>query len=154
MTEAEFGRIDEAIRKAVGSQGFMRLVGAKIDFLAPGKAVLSLERRAELLQQHGFFHGGTVAFLIDNATTIAAGTTVNRDTHTCLTAEYKLNFLAPGKGERLVCEATVVKPGRRLAVVEAKVYSHDGDKATLTAVALATIAVIQRQAVASMTPPH
>ena len=148
MTEAEFAPIDEAIRKAVATQGFMQLVGAKIDALAPGKAIMSLERRDEVLQQNGFFHGGTVAFLIDNATTTAAGTTVNRQTHTCLTAEFKLNFVAPGKGERLACEATVIKPGRRLAVVEAKVYSHEGDKATLTAVALATIAVIERQAVA------
>jgi uncharacterized protein (TIGR00369 family) len=148
MTEAEFAPIDEAIRKALAAQGFMQLVGAKIDALAPGRAVMSLERRDEVLQQHGYFHGGAVAFLIDNATTTAAGTTIDRNTHTCLTAEYKLNFIAPGKGERLVCEATVIKPGRRLAVVEAKVYSHEGDKAALTAVALATIAVIERQAVA------
>jgi uncharacterized protein (TIGR00369 family) len=148
MTPSEFAPIDEAVRKAVASQGFMQLVGAKIDTLAPGKAVMSLERRAEVLQQHGFFHGGAVAFLVDNATTIAAGTTIDRHTHTCLTAEYKLNFVSPGRGERLVCEATVLKPGRRLAVVEAKVYSHEGDRATLTAVALATIAVIERQAVA------
>lgn len=148
MTEAEFAPIDEAIRKALAAQGFMQLVGAKIDMLAPGRAVMSLERRDEVLQQHGFFHGGTVAFLIDNATTTAAGTTIDRNTHTCLTAEYKLNFIAPGKGERLVCEAMVIKPGRRLAVVEAKVYSHEGDKVALTAVALATIAVIERQAVA------
>jgi uncharacterized protein (TIGR00369 family) len=144
MTEAEFAPIDEAIRKALAAQGFMQLVGAKIDALAPGRAVMSLERRDEVLQQHGYFHGGAVAFLIDNATTTAAGTTIDRNTHTCLTAEYKLNFIAPGKGERLVCEATVIKPGRRLAVVEAKVYSHEGDKAALTAVALATIAVIER----------
>jgi uncharacterized protein (TIGR00369 family) len=148
MTEAEFAPIDEAVRKAVASQGFMRLVGAKIDALAPGKAMMSLERREDVLQQHGFFHGGAVAFLIDNATTIAAGTMIDRHTHTCLTAEYKLNFVAPGRGERLVCEATVVKPGRRLTVVEAKVHSHEGGKATLIAVALATIAVIERQAVA------
>ena len=148
MTPAEFAPIDEAVRKAVAAQGFMRLVGAKIDALAPGKAVLSLDRREEVLQQYGFFHGGAVAFLIDNATTIAAGTMIDRHTHACLTAEYKLNFVAPGRGERLVCEATVVKPGRRLTVVEAKVHSHEGNKATLIAVALATIAVVERQAVA------
>lgn len=147
MTPAEFAPVDAAIRQAVASQGFMRLVGARIDTLAPGKAVMSVERRDEVLQQHGFFHGGVVAFLIDNATAAAAGTTIERNTHTCLSAEYKLNFVAPGKGERLVCEATVVKPGRRLVVVEAKVHSHDGGNATLIAVALATIAVIERQAV-------
>ena len=148
MTPAEFAPIDDAVRKAVAAQGFMQLVGARIDSLALGKAVMSLERRDELLQQHGFFHGGAIAFLIDTATATAAATMIDRDTHTCLSAEYKLNFVAPGKGERLVCEATVLKPGRRLTVVEAKVYSHEGDKATLTAVALATIAVLERQAVA------
>ena len=148
MTPAEFAPIDDAVRKAVAAQGFMQLVGARIDSLALGKAVMSLERRDELLQQHGFFHGGAIAFLIDTATATAAATTIDRDTHTCLSAEYKLNFVAPGKGERLVCEATVLKPGRRLTVVEAKVYSREGDKAILTAVALATFAVLERQAVA------
>jgi uncharacterized protein (TIGR00369 family) len=148
MTPPEFAPIDEAVRDAVAAQGFMQLVGARIDALAPGKAMMSLERRAELLQQHGFFHGGAIAFLIDTATAAAAATTIDLSTHACLSAEYKLNFVAPGKGERLVCEAMVLKTGRRLVVVEAKVYSHERDKATLAAVALATIAVIERQAVA------
>jgi acyl-coenzyme A thioesterase PaaI-like protein len=37
------------------------------------------------LQQHGLFHGGVTAFLIDNATTIAAATSRGQS---ALTAEY------------------------------------------------------------------
>jgi uncharacterized protein (TIGR00369 family) len=143
MTSPAFQFVDAAIREAVGKQGFMRLVGAKIDTLAPGRAVLSLDRRAEVLQQHGFFHGGVIAFLVDNATTIAAGTLADRTNSAVLTAEYKINFTAPARGERIVCEAQVLKPGRRMSVVEAKVFSHEGGEAKLCAVALATIAITE-----------
>ena len=143
MTDAAFRFVEAAIRGAVGRQGFMKLVGAKIDELAPGKAVLSLERREDVLQQHGFFHGGAVAFLVDNATTIAAGTLIREPGSNVLTAEYKLNFTAPARGEAIVCEANVLKPGKRMVVVEAKVFSVESGERKLCAVALATIAVTE-----------
>jgi len=64
---------ESVLRAAMGGQGFMKLVGAAIDEVKPGRLVLSLERRAEVLQQHGFFHGGAIAFLVDNATTGVLG---------------------------------------------------------------------------------
>ncbi len=143
MTNPAFQFVDAAIREAVGKQGFMKLVGAKIEALSPGRAVLGLDRREEVLQQHGFFHGGVIAFLVDNATTIAAGTLADRTSSAVLTAEYKINFTAPARGERIVCEALVLKPGRRMSVVEAKVFSHEGSEAKLCAVALATIAITE-----------
>lgn len=147
MTSPAFQFVDAAIREAVGRQGFMKLVGAKIDLLTPGKAVMSLERRDEVLQQHGFFHGGAVAFLVDNAATTAAGTLVDRSAgSSVLTAEYKLNFIAPARGAKIVCEASVLKPGRRMSVVEAKVFSHEGGEPKLCAVALATIAITEANA--------
>jgi uncharacterized protein (TIGR00369 family) len=107
----------------------MRLVGAVVDLLGPGKALLSRERREEVLQQHGFFHGVAIAiaiaFLVDNATTIAAGTLVDRAGQGCLKAEFKVNFLAPAKGERIVSEAIVLKPHRRMTVVEARMFSDE-----------------------------
>ena len=146
MSDAGFAHVEAAIREAVGRQGFMKLVGAKIDELAPGRAVLSLERRDELLQQHGFIHGGAVAFLVDNATTIAAGTLADRNAgQSVLTAEYKLNFTSPSKGERIVCEAQVLKPGRRMSVVEAKVFSYEKGEQRLCADALATIAITSQR---------
>jgi uncharacterized protein (TIGR00369 family) len=126
------------------SQGFLHHMGARIDEVAPGRVIMSLDRRPELLQQHGLFHGGVVAFLIDNATTAAAGTVVDRERQTCLTAEYKLNMVSPARGDRLTCSATVIKPGRRLTIVEAKVHCHAQLTEKLVAVALATIANVER----------
>lgn len=149
MTDTRFAPIAEQVRGVLASQGFMQLVGADVAAVAPGEVVLTLDRRPEVLQQHGFFHGGAIAFLVDNATTAAAGTLIDRATQAVLTAEYKLNFVAPAAGERLTCRATVLKPGRSLTIVEAKVTCGDRDAdGKLVAVALATIAGIARERVA------
>ena len=57
-----------------------------------------------------------VAFLVDNATTAAAGTVIDRNTQTCLTAEYKLNIVAPALGDRLTTPETAqVRPNSQAA---------------------------------------
>ena len=136
-------RIGERIRAALANQGLFRHLGAQVDDVGPGTLTLSLPFRPEVAQQHGFFHGGAIGFLVDNTTTAAAGTVLKGPEQAVLTAEYKLNILAPGVGRRLICRANVIKPGRMLIPVEAKVFaeSEDGTE-KLIAVGLATIAVI------------
>lgn len=131
------------IRERVALQGFMRLVGARIDDLAPGSSTISVDRRDDLLQQHGLFHGGVTAFLIDNGTTIAAAT-VLRPGQGVLTAEYKLNLFSPADGDRLVCRSRVVKPGSRMIIVAADVFTEKDGREKQTATALATIAVLEQ----------
>ncbi|MEC9344893.1 MAG: PaaI family thioesterase [Pseudomonadota bacterium] len=131
----------ERVRAALMAQGFMRLVGAEIDEVTAGRVVLGLDWRPEVAQQHGLFHGGVVAFLIDNATTAAAGT-VLREGQACLTAEYKVNLLSGASSGRLQCVAEVLKPGRSLSVVEARVWGEIGGQRKLVATGTATIAVI------------
>src|SRR6266536_1402071 len=98
----DFAAIEKRIRDNVGRQGFMGHVGAELSELARGTCTLEVGRRPELLQQHGLFHGGVTAFLVDNATTIAAATSRGQP---ALTAEYKLNLLSPASGDRLICRA-------------------------------------------------
>jgi uncharacterized protein (TIGR00369 family) len=144
MSADDLTEMDRVLRHAVEAQGMMKHMGAKVDRLEAGKAVFSLPRRGEILQQNGFFHGGAVAFLIDVTATTAAATLVDRGKQSCLTAEYKLNFVAPAVGEAIVCEAVVVKHGRKLSVVEARVHAHGEGEPKLVSIALATIAVIDR----------
>lgn len=148
MTDDGFDIFEAKIRRRVAEQGFMRLMGAELGSLSPGHSEISVARRPELLQQNGFFHGGVTAFLIDNGSTIAAAT-VLRTGQLALTAEYKLNFLAPAGGERMICRSRVVKPGRALTIVEANVFNVIGDKEKHTAVALATIAVLDAKTLGS-----
>ncbi|EKS39586.1 PaaI family thioesterase [Afipia broomeae] len=141
QTDTEFTPIAAHIRNNVMRQGFMTHVGAEVTDLTRGTCVLSVDRRPELLQQTGFFHGGVTAFLIDNATTIAAATVKGQ---AALTAEYKLNLLAPASGDRLICRARVVKPGRQVSVVAADVFCVINGAEKHTATALASIAMIDQ----------
>ncbi len=140
-SDTEFTPIADHIRSNVMRQGFMTHVGAEVTDLTRGTCVLSVDRRPELLQQNGFFHGGVTAFLIDNATTIAAATVKGQ---AALTAEYKLNLLAPASGDRLICRARVVKPGRQVSVVAADVFCIIDGAQKHTATALASIAMIDQ----------
>ena len=107
--DPEFAAVAERIHANVGRQGFMNLVGAELSELSRGTCTIAVARRPELLQQHGFFHGGVTAFLVDNATTIAAATSRGQP---ALTAEYKLNLLSPAVGERLISNGCVVSSSR------------------------------------------
>ena len=138
-TDPDFTPIATRIRDSVGRQGFMTHVGAELSELSRGACTLAVDRRPELLQQHGLFHGGVTAFLVDNATTIAAATSRGQP---ALTAEYKLNLLSPASGERLICRARVIKPGRQVAVVAADVFCVIDGKEKHTATALASIAML------------
>ena len=148
--DAEFTPIAARIRNSVGRQGFMAHVGATLSKLARGSCTLEVERRPELLQQNGLFHGGVTAFLVDNATTIAAAASRGQP---ALTAEYKLNLLSPAVGERLICRARVIKPGRQVAVVAADVFCITGGVEKHTATALASIAMLDEKAAPQMQSP-
>src|SRR6267154_3316686 len=105
MTDMPFPAIAAAIKKTLEGQGFTQLVGAEVVSVEPGVVVMALDRRPEVLQQNGLFHGGVLAYLVDNATTAAAGTVIDRTTRTVITAEYKINLVAPSAGDRLTCRA-------------------------------------------------
>ena len=135
----DFPAVAAAIKHTLENQGFTKLVGAKVVSIDPGVVVMALDRRPEVLQQNGLFHGGVLAYLVDNATTAAAGTMIDRATRSVITGEYKINLVAPSIGDRLTCRAEVVKPGRTLTVVEAKVFCRIDGADKLVAVALATI---------------
>jgi uncharacterized protein (TIGR00369 family) len=140
MTDANFPAVAAGIRSTLESQGFTKLIGAEVVSVERNVVTMAVNRRPELLQQKGLFHGGVIAYLVDNATTAAAATTIDRATRTVITAEYKINLLSPSVGDRLTCRAEVVKPGRLLTVVEAKVFCRTDGEEKLVAVALATIA--------------
>jgi acyl-coenzyme A thioesterase PaaI-like protein len=60
-----------------------------------------------------------------------------------LTAEIKINLLAPAKGDRLVATGRVIKSGRRLVVVSAEVMAWSGDKSTLIAILQGTMVPVE-----------
>jgi uncharacterized protein (TIGR00369 family) len=123
-------------RQVLAAQGFSVLLGAELQAFEPGRAELSLPIAAKLLQQNGFVHGGVLSYLADNALTYAGGSVLGTDV---LTAEYKINYLRPAKGERLRAVASVVGSGRTQAVCRCDVFVEAGGQWKLCAAAQGTI---------------
>jgi uncharacterized protein (TIGR00369 family) len=86
-------------------------------------------------------HAGVLSTLADHCAG-AAATTQLQAGEFVVTAEFKINLLRGARGERLRCRAEVLKPGRRLAVVEAQVWVESGGTAELVAKLNATMAVV------------
>jgi uncharacterized protein (TIGR00369 family) len=122
-------------REVLAKQPFSMLLGAELTAFEPGKAELMLTLRPEHLQQHGFAHGGVVSYLADNALTYAGGSVLGDS----LTLEFKINYLRPATGKRLVARARVTGSGKSQAVCHCDVFADDGEAEKLCATAQGTI---------------
>lgn len=94
------------------------------------------------LQHTGVVHAGVITTLADHCAGGAGQSLCAAGEH-ILTAEFKVNLLRPGKGERLSCRAQVLKPGKAFHVVEAEVHAHQGDSRVLVAKLNTTLAVVR-----------
>jgi uncharacterized protein (TIGR00369 family) len=92
------------VRASFAKQAVMSTIGARLTRVAPGEVVIELPFRDDLTQQHGFLHAGIVATIIDSACGYAAFSLMPRDA-AVLTAEYKVNLIAPASGEAVIARA-------------------------------------------------
>ncbi len=119
------------------AQPFSQFIGAQLHSVGPNSAEIWLPLRDELNQQHGFAHGGVISYLADNAITFAGGIALGGN---ALTSEFKINYVKPGTGEKLIARATTKSVGKRQAVCLCEVFAVDeGGKETLCALAQGTI---------------
>jgi uncharacterized protein (TIGR00369 family) len=65
-----------------------------------------------------------------------------REGQAVLTADLKINFLAPARGEKAIARGRVIKPGRTLTVSAADIFMVSNGAETHVATALATIAIV------------
>lgn len=128
----------QAVRDAFARQPFMHHLGAEIADIRPGMVEIHLPFRAEMGQNHGFFHGGVIGALCDVAGGFA-GFSLLPAGASILTVEYKLNFVAPGHGERLVGRGRVIRAGGTLIVTEIEIFAVAEGIETLCAIGLQTL---------------
>lgn len=127
----------QRVRSSFERQQAMATIGASLGAIEPGRVVIELAHSPALTQQHGFLHAGMIATALDSACGYAAFTLMPADAGV-LTIEYKINLLAPGKGQRFRMEGTVVKPGRTITVVDGRAWAIDDGREKLIATMVAT----------------
>lgn len=129
------------IRQSFSKQGLMTTLGASLDKVEPGYVEIALTPSPAVSQQHGFVHAGAVAAIADSAAGYAALSVMPEGTGV-LTAEFKINLLAPAAGERIVARGRVVKSGRTLTLSQADVFAVKGGEEKLIAHLTATLMAI------------
>ena len=130
----------ERVRASFGKQGLMRLLGARVVEAGEGTCTIEVPFSEEVTQQERYFHGAVIGALGDNAGGYAALTLAPPDREV-LTVEYKVNFLAPASGEKLVARGEVVTAGRRIFVCKAEVSAVSGAEETVCAALLQTVSL-------------
>src|SRR3546814_2301662 len=78
----------------------MHHLGITVESIDPGEVRLKMPFRPELTQQHGFFHAGGTSALADTAGGYAGFTLFPQDS-SVLTVEFKINLVAPARGDYL-----------------------------------------------------
>ena len=125
---------EASVRASFARQAMMATLGARIVHIAPGELDLAAPAAAAFGQQNGYWHAGAVASLADSANGYAAFT-LARPGSDVLAVEFKINLLAPARGDQFLACGRVVRPGRTLTVCQAEVFAETTADAEAAAVA-------------------
>jgi uncharacterized protein (TIGR00369 family) len=122
VSDPEF---ETRVRMSLARQGVNRMMEAILGRVAAGRVEIEVPFTAGVSQQHGFFHGGVMGAIGDSACGYAAMTLTPAGAEV-LTIEYKVNFLSPAQGDRLLARGRVVRPGRAVTVCAGEVFVVGG----------------------------
>ncbi len=140
------GDFEARVRASFARQQIMATIGAELTRVNPGEVEIEMPFRAALTQQHGFLHAGIISTALDSACGYAAYSVMPIDA-AVLTIEFKINLLAPAKGERFLFRGQVTKPGRTIIVADGQAYAYDGEgEARMVATMTATIMAVSGRA--------
>jgi len=140
--EAQDSAFEARVRGSFARQRVMQAIGASLTRVSPGEVEIVLPFREDLTQQHGFLHAGIVSTIADSACGYAAYSLMPADA-AVLTVEYKVNFLSPAQGERMIARARVIKPGRTVSVCTCDVFAVTNAKERIVATMLGTIMAVR-----------
>ena len=112
---------------------FLATLGARLQSEADGVAVVVLDLRADLLNNHGGGHGGVVMTLLDSAMANAALSKVDYQREV-VTIDMQIAFMRPASGQ-LVATGRATGGGRSVCFCEAEIRNAAGE---VTAKAMGT----------------
>lgn len=136
--EPENPDFQSAVRESFDRLTLMRTIGAALTRVSPGEVEVELPFRDDLTQHHGFLAAAVLTAIVDVACGYAAMTLMPPG-DSVLTVEYKANFLAPARGERMVARGRVIRLGRTVTACAGDVVAVDAGQEKLVATLLATM---------------
>ena len=135
-------KMTERVTSSFESQSMMKTLRARIHKVLKGKVSIEVPLLPSMLQQQGYAHAG-LAFSIGDSAAGYSALTVMPENQEVMTAEIKINLLAPADGELLRAEGKVVKNGKRLVIVTSEIYALKDRKKKLIAIMQGTMIPVQ-----------
>ena len=142
LADPATGDFEARVRDSFARQNAMRFIGAELTQVRPGAVEIEMPYSEDLTQQHGFLHAGIISAALDSACGYAAYSLMPENAGV-LTIEFKVNLLAPGRGERFLFRGEVTKPGRTIMVSDGRAFAFQDGEAVLVATMTATLMVIK-----------
>ncbi len=105
-----------------------RALGMTVAEVAPGRAVLRMTVREDMLNGHDTCHGGLITTLADSAFAFAC----NSYNEITVAASFGIELLAPGRlGDVLTATCTEVSKAGRTGVYDAEVTNQRGERVAM-----------------------
>ena len=133
---------ESRIQANFAQQSMMQSLQARLIEAGNGRCVIRAPILPGFCQQQGFGHGGITFALGDTAAGYAALSLMPPEKEV-LTAELKINFLAPATGDAMEATGEVVRAGRRLLVVRAEVFALAGETRRSIALMMGTMCPVE-----------
>ncbi len=110
---------------------FFCLAGIDIVKAEPGNAVLTMPVRPDLHNGVGWLQGGMLVAIADEAMALALYPLLEKDEGIATIAE-STSFIRGVREGTILADARVIRKGRRVAFMEAEVWSDDREKVLLS----------------------
>jgi uncharacterized protein (TIGR00369 family) len=144
--ETQDPNFEAKVRASFARQGLMTNIGARIIKLLPGEVEIEVAWREDITQQQGFVHGAVIAAIVDTACGYASFTLMPPGVEV-LTVEFKINFIAPAIGDKMIARGRVTKAGKTLTVCTGDAYAVKDGKEKLVAALQATMMTVKQNLV-------
>lgn len=106
---------------------FNKWLGMKVEHLERGLLTVSIPWRPEIVGDPTVpaLHGGVIGAVADAAGGIAVWSTLENAAARLSTVDLRIDYLRPGKQEKLLATATVIRSGTRLGWADIRLFHPD-----------------------------
>jgi len=108
----------------MSSFNFLDYIGTVVEESTQKQAVLSIAIKKHHCQHMGYIHGGVISTLADNTGWFVLEPFLKKS-ETAMTQELTINYLRPGKGEKLIAIGKLISRTKRTAFVSVELYCQD-----------------------------
>jgi len=131
MTNFDVQDSREIMLKKAGQLQFYGLIGLEILDAAPGRSTSRVTWRPDLTQPAGLMHGGVIAALVDTGMAYALLLCdelreLRARGGSLVSVDLRVKYLRPVSKGSVVCEARLVRMGRRVVHADAVVTNEQG----------------------------